>query len=251
VGHERLGMLPKTKRWRAIVSEVAESESSQSSTAEIADHTLTALGAHYRDLGRDAAVKEVFKFLVETARATALGDSEKASGKESPLSLVGELSARLKSIDTSLETREIALRAGADAIAVWHRENSSQQPPLFETDQAPNQWRNLGTGAGFSEISRLYFSRLTERYLNYFLDREASSVLPSISARVAFQQKLHEHVSEVSKLSFESSKITQSFAAGWFNKNALTKAPTEAQITKFLSYAFTKLREEFRREGQS
>ena len=144
----------------------------------------------------------------------------------------------------------LAQRAAADAIVTWRRENYAEQPDLF-LDSAPrSRWNGLGSGAGFCEMSRLYFAKLTERYLNYFLEREASAVIADLGARERFKNRLSAHVSEVSRHSFESAKITQSYAAGWFNKNALGTSPSNTQTKKFLAYAFEKLREEFRREGK-
>lgn len=248
MGHERIGLLPKTKRWRAIVMEVSAADQSPSTASEIAAHTLDALGSRYRDLAKDESVQEAFGYLVDIARSASPNQPDVSLSEKTPLSLVASLAEKLNTTSGSLETRELVRRAAADALAAWHRENSSTQKNLFEDDFPRNAWQGLGSGAGFCELSRLYFSRLTERYLNYFLDREASSVLPNLSARENFQRRLREHVAEISRLSFESAKITQSFAAGWFNKHAQAAAPTIAQKRKFLAYAFDKLREEFRRE---
>lgn len=249
MGHERIGMLPKTKRWRTIVSEVASSDLSKNSTAQIAAHTLTTLGSKYRELSTDQSVQTAFSFLIELSRSAGK-QSAVDNAQNSPLSLIAELGDQLRKTKGSLETRELVRRAAADAIAIWHRENQAAQTDLFETTSTVNTWRGLSTGAGFCELSRLYFSRLTERYLNYFLDREASAVLPNIRAREEFEQRLHEHLADVSRLAFESSKIMQSYAAGWFNKYAKESIPTPGRQQKFLSYAFDKLREELRREGQ-
>lgn len=250
MGHERIGILPKSKRWRAIVSEVATSDLSADSASNIARHTLDALRIHFAKLEADPSVRQAFSFLVDLATGASRPSQSDDLARKSPLAIVSDLTNVLKKTSGSLETRELVLRAAADAIATWHRENSVKQSNLFAEDDSRNSWNALSTGAGFCELSRLYFSRLTERYLNYFLDREASAVLPSISARTAFQTQLHEHIAEVSRHSFETTKIMQSYAAGWFNKHAVYSLPTEAQKNKFLSYALHKLREEFRREGQ-
>jgi hypothetical protein len=250
MGHERIGTLPKSKRWRAIVSEVASAGTSSASASEIASHTLDALGSRYRNLAQDQSVQEAFDFLVNIARTAGNPKTTSTLSNETPLSLVVSLTDKLGTTHRSLETRELVQRAAADALAAWYRGNSSTQAELFRVDPAANAWHSLGTGAGFCELSRLYFSRLTERYLNYFLDREASSVLPSLTARQHFQHQLREHVADVSRLSFESAKITQSYAAGWFNKYAQTGDPSATQKRKFLAYAFDKLREEFHREGK-
>lgn len=250
MGHERLGMLPKTKRWRAIVSEIASTNFSPTATTDVTAHTLDALGSRYRELAQDQSVQEAFSYLVELAKMANASQNNNPLANQTPLSLVISLTERLSSCSGSLETRELVQRATADALAAWHRQNATTQSDLFSGDARENAWYGLGSGAGFCELSRLYFSRLTERYLNYFLDREASTVLPTLAAREHFQQRMREHVADVSRLSFESAKITQSYAAGWFNKYAQTALPTAAQKRKFLAYAFDKLREEFRRESK-
>ena len=53
------------------------------------------------------------------------------------------------------------------------------------------------------------------------------------------------------KFAFETSRITQSFAAGWFNRYARERAPTKAELEGFLSVAFGKMREELMREAAS
>jgi hypothetical protein len=250
MGHERIGVLPKTKRWRAIVAEIAAVDAPPSDVPEIARHTLNALGSRYVDLASDAAVKAAFEFLVDMARTAAGKQAAADTATKSPLSFVADLGQRLGATEGSLETAEIVRRAAADAIATWGRENATTQSELFAVTAPGNAWRGLGTGAGFCELSRLFFSRLTERYLSYFLDREASAALPNLAAREQFRRQLQAHLGDVSKHSFETAKITQSFAAGWFNKNAITSQPTSAQIRRFLEYAFAKLREDLRREDR-
>lgn len=250
MGHERIGVLPKTKRWRAIVAEIAAVDAPPSDVPEIARHTLSALGSRYVDLASDAAVETAFGFIVDMARAAAGEQAVADIATKSPLSFVADLGQRLRATEGSLETAEIVRRAAADAIATWGRENATTQSELFADSAPGNAWRGLGTGAGFCELSRLFFSRLTERYLSYFLDREASAALPNIQAREQFGRQLQAHLGDVSKHSFETAKITQSFAAGWFNKNAATNRPTSEQIKRFLSYAFAKLREDIRREDR-
>jgi hypothetical protein len=49
---------------------------------------------------------------------------------------------------------------------------------------------------------------------------------------------------------FETSKIMQSFAAGWFNKHAAASPPSQVEVTNFLRTSFGKMREEFRREAE-
>ncbi len=64
MGHERLGLLPKTKRWRAIVAEIAAMDAPPSDVPEIARRTLDALGSRYVGLASDKSVETAFAFLV-------------------------------------------------------------------------------------------------------------------------------------------------------------------------------------------
>ncbi len=91
-------------------------------------------------------------------------------------------------------------------------------------------------------MGRMFFAKITERYLNYFLDRGASVAIDNLSTRENFSKQLAKHT-------FETAKITQSFAAGWFNKNAKDKMPEESNIKSFLTLAFSKMSEELRREA--
>jgi len=250
MGHERVGVLPKTRRWRAIVAEIAAVNAPPSDVPEIAKQTLNALGSRYIDLATAASVETAFEFLVDIARSASAQQGPTDITQKSALGVVADLGNRLGAIEGSLETTEIVRRAAADAIATWAREHATTQEELFAEIAPGNRWRGLGTGAGFCELSRLFFSRLTERYLCYFLDREASAALPSLDARGQFSRQLQLHLADVSKHSFETAKITQSFAAGWYNKYAAKTKPTAGQLRDFLSYAFSKLREDLRREGR-
>lgn len=142
--------------------------------------------------------------------------------------------------------------AAADAFSEWYRANKSDQTLLFQpTQEFFETWRKVANGGGFCELARVFFSKLTVRYLNYFLERAASEVLPSVERREAFKQDLARHLDDISRHAFETSKITQSFAAGWFNKNTKSDWPSDSAIQGFLHVAFGKLEDEIRREEQA
>ena len=126
------------------------------------------------------------------------------------------------------------------------------QASLFTDPGDPREiWQRADNGAGFCEVSRLFFSKFTERYLNYFLEREASASMASISDRDRLATQLREHIDGVSRFAFETSRITQSFAAGWFNNHARDRYPSKDESRGFLSFAFGKMREELKREADA
>jgi hypothetical protein len=260
MGHERVGLLPKTKRWSDLVRQMEAVSSSSLPVATVASQTLQNVRRQYETLFKDDAVRSTFAFLVAFSHACRASNPEqelKASGipiseNSNLLSLVRTLKEQIPTREAVSEYGQLALAAAADAIGQWYAQNATRQLPLFKpSSQFLSSWRELGNGSGFCELARLFFGKVTERYLNYFLDRTASATLPSIEQREQFRQDVRSHVDAVSKHAFETAEITQSFAAGWFNAHARDKIPTTEEIEGFLAIAFGKLRDELRREEEA
>jgi hypothetical protein len=259
MGHERISFLPKTQRWRDIVQEIADLGEIGVDVAGIVQQTTDNIRDRLIAVQRDGALAAAFKFLISLAVAsrdpsphdTLRGLGIDLPNDPSPLALAKSLQGWMAPHLGSLEYARLAQFAATDAIATWYAQKEEKGPNLFSVAQQPlDVWRQSADGAGFCELSRVFFGKFTERYLNYFLEREASAVLPSVEQREAFRDSLHQHVEDVSHHAFETAKITQSFAAGWFNKNAKEAMPSDRAIRGFLGIALGKLREELRREGK-
>lgn len=259
MGHERVGLLPKSKRWRDVVQEIAGVGGGGVDVAGIVRQTTENVRDRLDDIRRDDSLLAAFKFLVALAvsskspsPAEALHDlGIDVPVDPSPIALAKALQRWMPADAASMEYAEIARGAAVDAIAAWSERAERPENNLFGVAPQPFEvWRTAADGAGFCEFSRIFFGRFTERYLNYFLEREASAVLPSIEQRERFSEEMSRHVDDVSRHAFETAKIAQSFAAGWFNKHALEGLPSDASMRGFLRHALGKLREELRREGQ-
>lgn len=250
MGHERLGVLPKSKVWRDIVSEIGDYDGSGEHIAKIASATIEPLRERLRFIHGDQSMIAAFQFLV--ALSVSVRESEPRNALSyinidlpktpTPLSLGMALHKWVKQNDGRAEYAQLTSSAATDAIVAWQERYKDDQQSLFDLPTHPYEvWRKAGDGSGFSDLARFFFAKFTERYLNYFLEREASAELRNVADREKFDQQvaLHAH---------ETAKITQSFAAGWFNKNAVQEMPTEKQIRGFLSHALGKIREELSRE---
>lgn len=260
MGHERVGALPHSKQWRDVIAQLAASSGSDYDVADIARSTLDNVRNQFRRIHRDQGVVAAFQFLVALSIATSATSPVSAPGYPDPadlgltsnpstLRLVAELRSWVDAHRQSTEYAEISKKAAADAIALWS-ERQQQQPALFsDRGDSAEIWRRANTGDGFCEVARLFFSKFTERYLNYFLGREASAELGNAGERDQFAYLLRGHIDDVSKFAFETSRITQSFAAGWFNSHARDRAPSVDELEGFLGVAFGKLREELMREA--
>ncbi|HSH67965.1 MAG TPA: hypothetical protein VLB84_19665, partial [Bacteroidia bacterium] len=149
----------------------------------------------------------------------------------------------------SHEYQTFARQAAIDAINNWYKKNIERGQTFF-SEGIDNEavFRKASNGSGFCELSRLYFSKLTERYLKYFLEREASTKITNVNARERFSKELEEQVNQISQHAFETAKITESFAAGWYNKNVKGDFPEENEIKHFLNTSFGKMKSELLRE---
>ena len=256
MGHERVGALPHSKKWRDIVDKLADSPGSREDVAAIANAILENVRTRFRKIHSDDGVIAAFQFLVALAKSASAEDINATSispkidfeGNPSTLKLIVQLRSWIESQKDSNEYAIIAMKASADAISRWSAKQGQQATLFTSSVDASEIWQRADSGAGFCEVSRLFFSNFTERYLNYFLEREASAEMMNISARDYLAQHLREHIDDVSRFAFETSRITQSFAAGWFNNHARGKDPSKDELKRFLSIAFGKMREEMRRE---
>lgn len=257
MGHERVGTLPKTHKWRSLVASMAIMGAPGAEVPDIAGQTVRNVRGRYRNIHQDEGVNAAFEFLVLLAVAGRSPEPRsrlRSFGIEVPENPTALSFAKAAHVWTgqkqsSLEYGKIARGAASDAVASWHRKHSPTQTLLFGTsDDSFEVWRKASNGAGFCELARLFFASFTERYLKYFLDREASAVATSIEARDRLGEELEDHVDDISRHAFETARIAQSFAASWFNKNAMDSVPDRPAITRFLSVAFGKMRDELLRE---
>ena len=257
MGHVRMSVLPTSKKWRDVIQQIAGMHVSEAQVADIAQQTIQNVKDRFRHIMLDDGVLGTFQFLVNLAvasreedpRASLLDVGIDLPDSPTPLSFAKAVNAYIAPKRGSFEYGEIAQKAAGDAIANWYRENQVHTLALFESLDDPFEvWRKAGNGAGFCELSRLFFAKFTHRYLEYFLGREASAALGGIDKRIEFEQRLEEHVDAVSFHAFETAEITQPFAAGWFNKYAIEGVPSESEIKGFLSHAFGKMRDALQRE---
>lgn len=256
MGHERTGFLPHTKQWRAIVDELSRFGDGEASVAQITNNTLNAVKKIYEKMSYDESVIKALSFIATLSFSAKMDNqvnflNENGYTVDSQLSLFSLMASAQNYITTehgSLETNKLAKDAAMQAIINYQQQHESNQLSIF-SEQSQSVWENVGTGAAFCEMARTFFASFTERQLKYYIERAAASSINNYDTLQAFNQQLSEQSRAIADHTFEISKLTQSFAAGWFNKNATDSLPSNKQIEGFLSHSFGKLREEFRREA--
>jgi hypothetical protein len=259
MGHERVGYLPKTKKWLSIVKEIASFSESNNNIEEISYQTTKNVRSKFKNIEADSGVQSAFEFLVilsilpkkEKWNEYLLSKGIKLKEDFSLIELAQGAKEFIEKNQNSKEYSAFASQALLDTISNWVNENSKQQNLFFDSNKNPIEvWSKSAEGSGFCELSRVFFSKFTERYLKYFLERETVTRINNIFDLSTFNEQLERHIGEVSKHAFETSKITQSFAAGWYNKNVKDSLPSKEKIKGFLSVAFQKLNSEILREEQ-
>jgi hypothetical protein len=250
MGHERVGALPKTKSWEKVVKNIASFDGDEAQSRRIANQTLDNVRTRFESIQRDPNVQGAFRFLTELAvyGAGQVSTSLQLPNNPTPFAVAKALDKAIPAQTGSSEYAAIAKAAATDAVGHWYAENTSQASLFGTAEENSEIWRKAGTAGGFCEIARLFFAKFTERYLNYFLEREASAVSKTIEQRDLLQKQLKDQIDTVSRHAFETAKIAQSFAAGWYNRHAKDKVPSDDEIAGFLAIAFGKLREDLRRE---
>lgn len=253
MGHKRLGYLPKSKAWRIIVAELAEYALGNSEISSIAQNTLRKVQGQFSSLSNDPSIQSGFEFLLQVSLAFRkenpvkyLADNKIIEKEELSLLKLARAATNYKSGEVeSHEYQTFARQAAIDAINNWYNNHKDEGETLFSSGSDTTAvFSKIGNGGGFCEISRLYFSKLTERYLKYFLEREAATKITNITARKRFSTEIERHVNDISKHAFETAKITQSYSAGWYNKNVSDEYPKESEVKGFLTYALGKMKSE-------
>lgn len=257
MGHERIGYLPRSKKWSSIVEDIGSYSTNNDNIAQIAQSTTRNVRTRFNRIGNDEGVIAAFKFIILLSQSTKqsnpynfLSDYEiNLPANFNIFDLAQSVQDFISKNESSKEYATFAKQSMIDAISEWSKKNQLQQYLVFNENSSPFEiWRKASTGAGFCELSRTFFSSFTERYLKYFLEREASYQINNLFDRVNFNNQLEKHIDLISKHAFETSKIAQSFSAGWYNKNTKKGLPADETIRGFLSFTFQKLNSELLKE---
>ena len=256
MGHERIGFLPHTKQWQAIANQLTLFSSGDASVAQVINSTLDATKKSYEKMPYDESVIKALSFIATLSFSAKQSDQIKflnengylVDAQISLFSLMASVQKYITTDDGSLETNKLARDATLQAIIDYQQRHETNQLSIF-SDQPQSVWENVGSGAAFCEMARTFFSSFTERQLKYYIERAAASCINDYSTLNQFNQQLSSQSKAIADHAFEISKLTESFAAGWYNKNVSDSLPSEKQIEGFLKISFGKLREEFRREA--
>jgi len=265
MGHLRIGTLPRTRKWREVVDSIGAASGLNSDfITALAEKTLDASSQTLRNLPLDSVVQKCFLFLTalsvagqaQNVKVAATNLGIEFDGDPTKLQLSRALRTWLEDLDTKTfnpELANLARQATTDTISTWINKNlTNPQLTLFAQSEDPFMpWRKSSNAAGFCELSRIYFSNFTTRYLNYFLSRTASAQFQTLTERENFSKAIQQKVDLIAQHALETSKLVQHFSAGWFTKHANNNLPSEQEVEGFLRHSFEKIREELRMQKEA
>ncbi len=211
MGHVRLGTLSKSRKWTQVVDELRLG----ADVTDIAASASAAAEASLQRASNDPAFLHAFWLLTQlplVARGPDFADDLRRLGVQAPdqPSLMDVVAAISGAIDRYAREQggrtdlgEMAQMAAVESLTALVGPNL---PSLFEPSPGEVQ-RAIGRFAGgdrFSALAREFFSRLTQRSLDYYLSRElnkhigAGERFRDDAARSQFDDALDRHCREAS-----------------------------------------------------
>ena len=252
MGHVRLGVLPKTREWNHVVALLTAG----ADVSELAAAVATAAERELMAARGDPAVASTVWLLTQlplaargdrfAAELTALGF---ASGSEQSLvAIISGFAAAVESQTRGNAGRtdfgDLARQAASESLASLV---GSQSPGFFgaSADDVRIELGKFATKDRFASLAREFFSRLTQKTLDYYLSRVLDDhvgpgrPLAELQQRDKFQKALDQHCRE-------ASLIVEQFAGGWFSKAIFHRQLTRESAQNFTDYALKKMRDELR-----
>ena len=134
MGHERVGALPRTKRWLDVVDGIADAASVDGDVRALANATLENVRSRLFTIQGDTGFVASFQFLLGLSLSASPGVNKASLGKlatdleanPSPLELASILGQYVADNTQSTEYAEIARKAAVDVISAWTEQQTRQ-----------------------------------------------------------------------------------------------------------------------------
>lgn len=253
MGHLRLGKLPRTRCWKEVVSLIG----CGASTASVAGATLDATEQELLSGANDLGVVRTVWLLTQLPDA-ARGDNFSNALLELGLEVSEQpttiqiATAFTEAVDRHVDSKqartdlgEMAQMAAVETLTKTLEERTSS---LFGTtpDDVQRELGSLATEKQFGIFVKDFFSRFSERFLGYFVDRELPRHVGP-GKRFADNGERNEFNQALSLHCEQASKIVEAFAGGWYSKARYEQRLGEPDVARFVAYALKKVRLELKR----
>lgn len=221
MGHVHLGVLPKTRKWAAVVDALTRGETTATVAALSAQAAERALVEATRDQTFIEAVRLLF-LIPRAARSADFADALRRIDlpiRDQPdlLGLLAGLTQRLDAVAlTSPHRTDLGQIAGRCLSAVLTDHVGTRLPGLLvpTADDLQSAVRELSTRSGIAAASRDFFGRLVAHGMSSWLARALSTqVGPNRRFATAGERAAFDHA--LGQFASEATRIIQEFAPGW------------------------------------
>ena len=254
MGHVRLGRLPRSKAWKEVVGLITAG----ADVSQIANATMRAADTAFSFVLNDHGFTEAVWMMTQLAIAAKKDNFHEHLNSlgvnlPSDTSLPDVAAAISEALDRNLESNggrsdlgEISQRALVGAI-VEHI--SPKLPSLFapDADDVRSALGDLGKKREFGELSRSFFSKLTNESMGYFLSKTLATHLGE-GQRFATMNEMNQFQKALDTHCREASLIVKQFSADWFSKHRYEEGGdiTRKSSDNFASYALKKIKDELK-----
>ena len=256
MGHQRLGRIAKSRKWKAVVDGVmggGGAFASEADVGRIAALTLDAAGPALQ-LGKgDVGLQYTFFLLTQIALAARRPDwrqrlsaaginlSADASLFDLTSELHGAIDGYVQSRGVPSDISEMAQQAAGEALSSLAK---GSVDTLFGSggEHLQRAVRDLSTKTGFARLGQVFFGRFLTRFLNFYLSRVTAGAVggarvPSIAEVSRFNTALELHCEQ-------SARIVRDFCGQWYSKTEYLEGISADNSAGFAAHALQKLADE-------
>jgi hypothetical protein len=260
MGHTRLGRIPKSRKWAAVVAEIDKLEvvtppgglEFSESIAMIAGCTLEAAEAGLSKAVKEQGLRYAFYLLSQLALSAreenwpqalqkiGIELSENSSVFDLTVELQSAVDRHISAFSRPTDISEMAQRAAGEAISALA---ASAAVTLFGSgrEELQRAIRSLSTKKGFSALGQVFFARFISRFLNFYLSRLTPGKLFQVGDVSSFNRALQEHCEQ-------SALVVRDFCGEWFSKTEYLQGIDLDNASRFVAVAVKKLQSELRRQ---
>jgi len=253
MGHNRLGNLPHTHRWKEVIA-LLENDAEISELTDASFYaSLTALKRVPSDRGFLGVLNQIVELATVSREKDIAGALNQAGfNSEAQASSIGFLSVIATQLTDKInqtyprsDVGKIARDAFLEALT---KQVLSKTGTLFGGTENAKTLTVPFRGDRFKVLMHEFYAGFTSRYLSYYLSRE----LPHHVGSGKRFSNIDEH-SEFNKqfdlYCRQTVRIVDEFTPGWIGKAIYKKEADSKAVGRYAYAAFKKLTEEFQRSG--
>jgi hypothetical protein len=253
LGHNRLGRLPRTHRWKNVIALLEQS----AGVPEIAHASFNAASTGLQRVAKDAgfvtALSSVFDFIdavqsqdpSATLKAKGISVFDESTVLSYAVGLRERIDKNLRKVGARSDLGELTQNAFTEVLV---KTVAASQKDLFgsTTGNVQKSLKQEFSGQKLTAVMHDFFATFTKRYLSYYLSRELANhtgpgrAFRNLDAHSEFSKAFDLYVRQ-------SVRIADEFTPEWFGKARYEKKLTSDSVSRFAHVAFKKIHSEFTR----